>query len=80
VRRIQQHSEHSKDLAWALGGEQALLASGGAEWRPGLRLALGPARRAQPSVVGVGLGRIVALRYRSSTSYQLHRDSRCLYL
>ena len=30
--------------------------------------------------VKVGLGRIVALHYRSSTSYQIHDNIRCLYV
>jgi hypothetical protein len=31
------------------------------------------------AAVGIGLGRIVALYHRPSTSYQIHLDNRCLY-
>jgi hypothetical protein len=46
-----------------------------AGWGAGLRR--GPPTAEE--MVGVGLGRIVALHHRSSTSYQIHEDNRRLY-
>jgi cysteinyl-tRNA synthetase len=35
--------------------------------------------RANAEGVSIGLGRIVALDYRSSTLYQIHEENRCRY-
>ena len=44
-----------------------------------LRLSLTSLHAGFEGEVGIGLGRIVALHYRSSTLYQIRKHIRCLY-